>query len=224
MTHTIIHTDNYLLVVDGSEIKEGDYCTTDLNVIDVGIIHKSYTIFNPKNKAHLIMLKGCKKIIAHLPLNGSPILQGVDLLPPLEQEDDVEKLAKDYLFKEYQTKYKVETNDEQFGVIDGYMSGYNKAKEKYKYTEKDVLRIIDMAKEEININPSYDDNMWVAKYSKDEIIQSLSQPKMPIGFECEYQKPSENFGAHMANFFGQQIPKTTTNSQGQTVWVGKYIY
>ncbi len=37
------------------------------------------------------------------------------------------------------------------------------------------------------------------------------------------EKPSSSFGAHMANFFGQSIPKTT-NSQGLTQWVGEYIY
>ena len=47
--------------------------------------------------------------------------------------------------------------------------------------------------------------------------QSLQQPKMPVAFECEWttkQMPE----------FHQDEPKTTTNPQGQTVLVGKYIY
>jgi hypothetical protein len=195
-------------VVDDSEIKE-----------DCVAIH-----LGPLGEQEIVTANGeCKldkKIIAHLPLNESPILEGVALLPPLEQEDDVEGLAKTQWGNVHRT-----------GVL-GYIDGYNKAKEKYKYTEEDVLRIIDMAKEEININPSCDDNMWVAKYSKDEIIQFLSQPKIPVGFECE---ESVFFAT---NAFSSDITltseglqdtvlkgiKTTTNSQGQTQWVGKYIY
>lgn len=55
-------SEDHYIVVDDSEIKEGDYCTTHLNIIDVGKIHNSYTIFNPQNKEHLDLLKSCKKI------------------------------------------------------------------------------------------------------------------------------------------------------------------
>jgi len=55
-------SDDHYVVVDDEPIEEGDYCTTHLNVIDVGKIHNSYTIFNPQNKEHLDMVKCCKKI------------------------------------------------------------------------------------------------------------------------------------------------------------------
>ena len=75
-----MHTPNYLLVVDDSEIKE------DCIAIHLG----------PLGEQEIVTANGeCKldkKIIAHLPLNESPILEGVDLLPPLE--DEVEELAK----------------------------------------------------------------------------------------------------------------------------------
>lgn len=82
MKHKLIKTYSYLLVVSDEEIKE-EFClryvdgTPFIMKFDKGIEHKQY------------------KIIAHLPLNESPILQGVDLLPPLEQEDDVERLAEE---------------------------------------------------------------------------------------------------------------------------------
>jgi hypothetical protein len=102
MKHKLKKTENYLLVVDESEIKEGDYCTTHLNIIDVGKIHNSYTIFHTIAKEHLNDLKSCKKIIAHLPLNNAPILEGVDLLPPLEDDGDlIYENTEDSFYKKY---------------------------------------------------------------------------------------------------------------------------
>ena len=77
MEHKIIHTDSYLLVVDDSEIKQGD-CYLSAS----GICF------------YLKPNKDCKKIIAHLPLNNSSVIEGVNLLPPLE--DNVEKLAEEW--------------------------------------------------------------------------------------------------------------------------------
>ena len=80
MTHKLIKTDNYLLVVDDSEIKQSDW------------------IYNEEREPSIVQcigkgsLRGWAKVIFHLPLNNAPILEGVDLLPPLE--DDVE--AKGY--------------------------------------------------------------------------------------------------------------------------------
>jgi hypothetical protein len=199
MKHKIIHTENYLLIVDDSEIKEGDYCTTHLNVIDVGKIHNSYTIFNPKNKEHLEMLKSCKKIIAHLPLNNSPILEGVDLLPPLEQED-VKKLAWELFGNDYNARAR-------------YKDGYNKAKEKYRFTEEDIAKAITYGWD-LSHYHRLNTEEKLLKMQRD-FIKSLSQPKMPIAFEVD------------EDYYGGEVKwkiNTTTNSDGKKVWVGKYIY
>lgn len=55
-------SNEHYIIVDDSEIKENDFCTTHLNVIDEGKIHNSYTIFNPKNKEDINKLQSCKKI------------------------------------------------------------------------------------------------------------------------------------------------------------------
>ena len=47
----------------------------------------------------------------------------------------------------------------------------------------------------------------------DDFIKSLSQPKMPIGFERE-----------LVNIMGKGEPVTERNLQGHTQWVGRYIY
>jgi hypothetical protein len=80
MKHNIIKTENYLLVVDESEIKEGDWCLADIPAGDFYGIVK----YNGAFAKHYY-----KKIIAHLPINNSPILEGVDLLPPLEDDEAI---------------------------------------------------------------------------------------------------------------------------------------
>jgi hypothetical protein len=187
MEHKIINTETYLLIVDDSEIKEGDFFMTDDNRIE---------LYAPDWRAR----EWHKKIIAHLPLNNSPILEGVILLPPLEDEVEI--------------PMRNQTIDYSYG----YRQGYNKAKEKYKYTEEDLMKAIDMARE---YNPD------VVGFTKNEIIQSLNQPKMPVKFVCEMKKD------YRKNDDGEPIglpvhetnkPKTTTNSQGIIQWVGEYIY
>jgi len=202
MTHNIIQTDNYLLVVDDSEIKEGDFFMTDDNRIELSA---------PDWRAR----EWHKKIIAHLPLNGSPILEGVDLLPPLE--DEVAKLAEEY------TK---STPDNDPVRIFAFIKGYNKAKEKYKYTEEDIKEAMLKYGEWIMSNLSS------KEYIKDSnnqtvyehIIQSLQQSKMPVEFECEMIDFEVDMGLGEECIEYNQYPKTTTNSQGLTQWGGKYIH
>jgi hypothetical protein len=132
-------------------------------------------------------------------------------LPPLE--DDVEKLA-----KEFSTK-RINPFNPIGSIMDttlqhGFESGYNKAKEKYKYTEEDLRDAYNLgldADSKLSPNKTYD-----------TLIQSLQQPKYPIGFECElYETQVRDINTHEL-IKGRK--KTTTNSQGQTVLEGKYIY
>lgn len=237
MKHNIITTENYLLIVDDSEIKENDYVYVEGHVnpqICKGFENNGDVLCY--NNLPYIKEK-TKKVISQLPLNNSPILEGVDLLPPLVHpncciakdggltnmnkgcaernrclpplEDEVEKLA-DKL---------ISCSDfiDVLLVKEVWKSGYNKAKEKYKYTEEDLRKAIDMAQETMLVDLRSDEREH--KYTKDEIIQSLQQPKMPVAFKCEI------FVEFPIDWDGKGIePKTTTNSQGHTQWVGRYIY
>lgn len=165
MTHKLIKTDNYILVVDDS-------------------VHPydSSKVGNP---------------LAHLPINGSPILEGVDLLPPYHQEDGLDDAV--IRFKESWIKFE----------MSAFSEGYNKAREKYKYTEEDVRKAITMARD----LEDWQDLVW--EYEYDDIIQSLHQ--YPTEFECEMETvphppPSRGFSV---------VPKTITTAQG-IQWVGKY--
>ena len=120
MKHKLIKTENYLLTVDDSEIKEGDYHVAIRIVKTNG--DKAIAFTDQEQLDAIAEIGGAKKIIAHLPLNNSLILQGVDLLPPLEQEDNA-------ICPYPESKQ---------NAVDWH-NGYNKAKEKYKFTEEDIL-------------------------------------------------------------------------------------
>jgi hypothetical protein len=210
MTYKIISTENYLLIVDDSQITEGDW-HIKINKNKVG----NYPLdsVNP-NKGRY------KKIIAHLPLNGASILDGVDLLPPLE--DDIDLMyenIEDLFYKKY---------DDALHYY-SFIEGYNKSKERHKWTDEDLVRAFN-----IGVNSQFESTEL--KLNKDEsidrhsknllkLIQSLQQPKIPVGFECEQ---SLCFPSHCFRDCDMMCkyprPKTTTNSQGITQWVGKYIY
>jgi hypothetical protein len=215
MTHNIIKTENYLLVVDDSKIKQNDffYGVADGSIKPFIEIADEHTVEIVTWQLNVIGKSPNKKIAAHLPLNNAPILEGVPLLPPLE--DEVERLVKEHWEK-----------DKELNNPSSFKSGYKKAKEKYKYTEEDMTRAFN-----IGINSQFESTEL--KLNKDEsfdrhsknllkLIQSLQQPKMPVGFECEDEYVHDDtvpypktLGTH---------PKTIVNPQGQTVWVGKYIY
>jgi hypothetical protein len=186
MTHPIIKTENYLLVVDESEIKDDDWH------LDNGVIKKW------KGNLHSNRLTS-KKIIYHLPLNNAPTLEGVPLLPPLEESI-------------------CPYPEEKQNAVDWH-NGYNKAKEKYKWTNEDVIRIVEKSRE----------TGLTAEY----LIQSLQQPKYPVAFECEmeykdmvgYWYKVDKITKETVNRLDLETrPKTITNSQGLTQIVGKYIY
>jgi hypothetical protein len=157
----------------------------------------------------------CKKIIAHLPLNNSPVLEGVPLLPSLEI------VRYDFAEMFYNICKATYPNFDEW--IEA--KEYNKAKEKYKYTEEEYNKLLSFIKkiDDEGYDP-YDSahHLQVSRYVDEvrNIIQSLQQPKMPVAFECEESVDSDSMYVDYVIY----KPKTTTNPQGQTEWVGKYIY
>jgi hypothetical protein len=204
MKHEIIYTEDYALILSDEHIK-------DVRPF-MGKYHLEDGLTINRFPDYLTDLGSCKLIIAHLPLTDSPILEGVPLLPEFSQEDDVVELAlRTYPFG----------NSERNALI----TGYNKAKETYKYTEEDLRKAIDMA-----TTRRHEDT--VLFFRSDEIIQSLQQPKRPKYFECEMEPKYKHIGAVKGIYgsgFSKQnlmygLPKTITNSQGQKELVGSYIY
>jgi len=207
MKNEIIYTDDYALIVSDEHIK-------DVRPY-IGKYHLEDGLTINKFPDYLTDLGACKLIIAHRPLTDAPILEGVPLLPEFSQEDDVVELAlRTYPFG----------NSERNALI----TGYNKAKETYKYTEDDLIAVWNIAFEE---GVSLDDEINDPVSFKD-VIQSLQQPKRPKYFECEMEPKYKHIGAvkgiYGSGFRKQNLmyglPKTITNSQGQKELVGSYIY
>ena len=197
MEHKIINTGDYLLIVDEDvySIKNGDYC--------YDLVTKSIRQWISEDRAFIEL----RKIISHLPLNNSPILKGVDLLPPLE-DDIIGKPLDNYIRERH-------NQDECVGFIDGY----NKAKEKYKYTEQDLVWAIQEAYGH-GQNDEFDGVNKIEESIK--VIKTyLQQPKMPVGFKCKTDccyRCIEGLDECNPNLL------TTTNSQGFTQWVGEWVY
>jgi hypothetical protein len=204
MKNELIPTENYLLIVDDSEIKENDWVFNSHKVEFAPQIYKMPHHPIEGEWWDEEELSTTKKIIFHLPLNNSPVLEGVDLLPPIEHDIDswINETIKNL--------------DDEHTSKTAYMclkAGYNKAKEKYKYTEEHLRKAIDMAR------MNYDEEGFtINAFTEYEIIKSLQQPKMPVGFECE----SDYIGFQDEGDL--KVPQSFINSQGQTVWVGKYIF
>ena len=178
MKYELIKTDNYLIIADDSEIKEGDY-RINIQRGYVKLVEETDDYYNQRNDVF-------KKVIAHLPINNSPILEGVDLLPPLEQEDSIYKLFQEDSF------------DIAVDDFNAYKSGYNKAKKKYKWTDEDVIKIVEKSRE----------TGLTAEY----LLLSLSQPKYPIGFEQ----------GNIVN--DKTYTSVTRRNDDFTLWIGKYIW
>jgi hypothetical protein len=75
--------NQHIYITDNSEIKKGDFCISNLNIIDEGKIHNSETIFNPRTEADLILLKSCKKEI---------LTDNKDLI-----QDGIQEISEDFL-------------------------------------------------------------------------------------------------------------------------------
>jgi hypothetical protein len=206
MKHNIIKTENYLLVVDDSEIKQNDffYGVADGSIKPFIEIADENTVKIVTWQLNVTGKSPNKKIAAHLPLNNSPILEGVPLLPPLE--DGVERLVKEHWEK-----------DKELNNPSSFKSGYKKAKEKYKYTEEDLRKCWKAC---LDFNKPAGGDSGI---NLEDFIQSLQQPKMPFGFECEIFE-AKDLKSVDGDWMKLGKPKTTTNPQGQTVLAGKYIY
>jgi len=203
MRYDIIKTEKYLLVCDDSEIKENYHVYYP--EVDEIWCKKLVVGFNKGYKA--------VKIIAHLPLNGAPVLEGVPLLPSISKHYDIDfaEVFYDLLKMTYPTF------DEWPEAIE-----YNKqVREKYKFTEDDMIKFADFKSSNL-MKHSDENGMYLGTRKVLELWKSHQQPKLPIAFECEVERIFKH-NEHMEREFYDK-PKTITNSEERVEWVGKYIW
>ena len=206
MKHEIFYTKDYALIVSDEKIEKYDYVFNP--------IYKTLYQWIENADIHFDRIDA-KKVIAHRPLTDAPILEGVPLLPEFSQEDSNKEL---YFQKQVMNPYT--TGGQSYTAYEkGFIDGYNKAKETYKYTEEDLRRLVNSVTEFLSHHEPDEFNDWF-----EAKIQILQQPKRPKYFECEIVTV-EPYKDKMGNIRSEKtFPKTTTNSQGQTELVGEYIY
>lgn len=220
----LIHTENYLLVTFKDRYDEKKYQLFKSTYGDFWI--------NEPNSGKFRTGGHYYNITHHLPLNNAPILEGVPLLPPLEDDESICPYP-----------------EEKQNAVDWH-NGYNKAKEKYfksipdwVYTNlcyydkrnpdcsmddediEDHKKSLLKKDKTCNCDNCFYDRTKIAEF----IIQSLQQPKYPVAFECEMVDKGEEdwIGDDITGepFWNEKLePKIITNSQGLTQLVGKYIY
>jgi hypothetical protein len=143
-------------------------------------------------------------IIAHLPLTGSPVLEGV---PVMVDEEDVLKSATSLAIDALMTKR--ETMDvEDMVFIEIFTMGYKVASQK-KYSDEDLITIIGKFHE---MNMAYltgkeDDNLNIP-----EFVESLKP--VPVDFIPEMEE--------FKIFGGVTDEKFKLNSEGKLQ--GRYVY
>jgi hypothetical protein len=212
MKKEIVYTDKYALILSDEGLRIGDYYVHYQKSIGLRVLLCGSEV----------VPMDAKKIAFHLPLSDAPIIEGVPLLPQLPQGDDVDT----DMFYHKQVMNPYPTDSQSFTSYEkGFVEGYNKAKEKYKYTEEDVLGAMEIG---FDIGKNFDDDNpniglgWLI-HQKDNFIKSLQQPSRPTHFECEMVRLSSNESFGLDYGSSNLKPKTITNSQGQVELVGKYI-
>lgn len=207
MKKEIVYTDKYALILSDEEVKKGDWFFEKAGRLGPICFNEGKVNFH------------MKKIIAHIPLSDAPILEGVPLLPPLPKEDDVEELAE----REY-PKFNLGLNaTTSVHTIsqEAFIIGYNKAKEKYQFTQDDMINAFKLGERGVKYQDHFVD-VW------EDFKKLLQQPSRPTHFECE---TDYDCCGRYVDCKGCDAPVetlnikilTTQNSQGQEELVGKYL-
>jgi hypothetical protein len=220
MIYNLTKTEDFLFVLDNSEIKEGVWYFLPRT--------QSPHFCGSKESEEELNLErdfGVRKILAHIPINRpEQTLYGLPTLPTLPEnhDDSIDDMAREFYWKRNPNKDLAENSRPD--MVIGFVGGYNKSREKYKFTEEDLKASFAhcaryaancmMTDKEVDFYGEWEN------YLKN--IQSIQQIKFPIAFECEfYDIQVKNINTHEL-IKGRM--KTVTNSEGRTEWVGKYIY
>ena len=185
----IIQTPDYILGMDTNIVNTNDYYW---RISSMGNYPERVKSIFPEEK---------QLIIAHTPLNGKEPLEGVWLLPEIENWEEL-----------YQ-KNGIALQDERNKLL--FRKGYKAAG---GYTEEDMVKLIEVCKEAAMIGTS----VFVERKGK-EFLKSLKP--FPIEFEVEMEWVNNGDDSHdeggtlIGSIESYQQPKILNN-----IIQGKYIY
>jgi len=165
--------------------KEGYVIIDEISVSKEGEPYRGSISGNIYFKQKGVIQVGDKIIASTFPLSD---------LPQFVIEDELENIAKEELFSETFSDCTLDSA----GFYKGFKAGYNKHAEKYKFTKEDIKKAIQLAREADSIDgvvdlpivlnyPNADNSDLQIKWTEEEIIQFLQQPKeiTKIEFEME---------------------------------------
>lgn len=118
--------------------------------------------------------EGNQKILFTTPdlkLEGVPLID-FDIFPQVKEISEINEMAS-----------QVWGNVHRTGVL-GFIDGYTKAKETYKFTEEDIRKAL---------SESFKASIEGYRVSTDEIIEQLSKPKIPVSVDIEIEHTYEEF-------------------------------
>lgn len=237
----LTQTKDYLLLIDEeAEIKKNDLCLIDRNVgISTGYEILVCEEVEEDGYYHFTDFKTgrCSKIIAYRKLNSEVKELNLPLLPSFEDMNYDELEIKYY--QELEEKRLVAINfkgqvagrhpdnlssREIHAKVSGFIEGYKAAQSK-QFSLEDMRKAVEFTfnagrrLERKAVSPDFSFEIY-----REELIQSLSNQKLPKEFITEYINTnsygSETNGYDSGNF----IPKTITNSEGKEEIQGRYVY
>lgn len=222
MRYDIIYTTKYALIVSDEPKKDMEYClaNSEDGIYNNSIVRFSTSPCPPPSVTNKSILK---KIVAHRPLDGKDFLDGVIDLPsfPVHEADDVEQLAESLYGTDVDSIRGGVPYDLEADRKNGFVRGYNKAREKYEFTQEDMEACFMAARHNIVRNQfKYDSAL--------DYLQHLEQSKMPVAFELL----TEEVGGEMVEgndsdgelVWHERVVPVTEYKDGRHIAIGKYIY
>lgn len=188
----LIHTESYLVAVDDSKLAHQPIVFGQIKGIKVGDIVLEGYVDGTKGLEQIDTLNDIdvllqKRLTHHLPLNNAPVLEGIELLPPLE--DEVELAYQKELLTDNQDKNWVGYGKGINGVSkERWKIIYNKAKEVYKFTEEDMVEFHKwLLKEQWFYKHNEFNNPFGEIKSTKELLNLWKdqKPKLPTSFDTE---------------------------------------
>lgn len=177
------------------EGKEGYVIIDEISVSKEGKPYRGSISGNIYIKQKGVIQAGDKIIASTFPLGDLPQF----VIQNKNSEDELEAVVKEYIGMNSNKEW--DNNEDYYNPKNreyySFKDGWNKHAEKYKFTEEDIKKAIQLAREADSIDgvvdlpivlnyPNVDNSDLQIKWTEEEIIQFLQQPKEITEIEFEH--------------------------------------